>query len=64
MPRCCFPRPGRNFLYEDVEFELDCVRAYNDALAEFRQVSERFIPLAVIPFMSPMKRLSAKWSAL
>jgi len=26
-------------------------------------VSERFIPLAVIPFMSQWKRLSAKWSA-
>ena len=48
---------GGTFFYEDVEFELDCVRAYNDALAEFRQVSERFIPLAVIPFMSPMETI-------
>ena len=42
-----FPNgPGGTFFYGDAEFELDCVRAYNDALAEFRQVSDRFIPLA------------------
>src|SRR5690242_12206331 len=46
-----FPNgPGGTFFYDDVEFELACVRAYNDALAEFRQTSERFIPLAVILF--------------
>ena len=42
-----FPNgPGGTFFYGDPEFELDCVRAYNDALAEFRRVSDRFIPLA------------------
>jgi len=53
-----FPNgPGGTFFYDDIEFELACVRAYNDALAEFRQTSERFIPLAVIPFMSPIETI-------
>jgi predicted TIM-barrel fold metal-dependent hydrolase len=50
-----FPNgPGGTFFYGDPEFELACVTAYNDALAEFRWVSARFIPLAAIPFMSPV----------
>ncbi|MGN6718033.1 MAG: amidohydrolase family protein [Candidatus Binatia bacterium] len=53
-----FPNgPGGTFFYNDAEFELACVRAYNDALAEFREASERFIPLAVIPFMSPIETI-------
>lgn len=56
-----FPNgPGGTFFYGDPEFELACVRAYNDALAEFRQVSERFIPLAAIPFLSPMEAIVAE----
>ena len=56
-----FPNgPGGTFFYGDVEFELACVRAYNDALAEFRQVSDRFIPLAAIPFLSPMETIVAE----
>jgi predicted TIM-barrel fold metal-dependent hydrolase len=55
-----FPNgPGGTFFYDDVELELACVRTYNDALAEFRQASERFIPLAVIPFMSPIETIVA-----
>src|SRR5262245_21026289 len=56
-----FPNgPGGTFFYDDPEYELACVRAYNDALAEFRRTSERFIPLAVIPFMSPMETIVAE----
>jgi predicted TIM-barrel fold metal-dependent hydrolase len=56
-----FPNgPGGTFFYDDADFELACVRAYNDALAEFRQVSDRFIPLAAIPFMSPMETIVAE----
>lgn len=56
-----FPNgPGGTFFYDDVEFEIACVRAYNDALAEYRRVSERFIPLAAIPFMSPMDTIVAE----
>jgi predicted TIM-barrel fold metal-dependent hydrolase len=53
-----FPNgPGGTFFYDDREFELACVRAYNDALAEYRRVSERFIPLAVIPYMSAIETI-------
>jgi predicted TIM-barrel fold metal-dependent hydrolase len=38
--------------HSDSQFELACVQAYNDALAEWRQASNRFIPLAVIPYLS------------
>ena len=56
-----FPNgPGGTFLFGDPEFELACVRAYNDALAEYRQTSERFIPLAVIPYLSPMDTIVAE----
>jgi predicted TIM-barrel fold metal-dependent hydrolase len=56
-----FPNgPGGTFFYDDADFELACVRAYNDALAEFRRVSDRFIPLAAIPFMSPMETIVAE----
>ena len=56
-----FPNgPGGTFFYDDAEFELACVKAYNDALAEFHQVSERFIPLAAIPFMSPIETIVAE----
>jgi uncharacterized protein len=40
------------FFQGNAEFELDCVRAYNDTLAQWREVSERYVPLAVIPYMS------------
>ncbi|TMA63430.1 MAG: amidohydrolase [Deltaproteobacteria bacterium] len=53
-----FPNgPGGTFFYGDPEFELDCVRAYNDALAEFRRASDRFIPLAAVPYMSPIETI-------
>ena len=29
-----------------------CVQAYNDALAEWRAVSDRYVPVAIIPYMS------------
>ena len=36
----------------DAGFEFACVQAYNDALAEWRRVSDRYIPLAIIPYLS------------
>ena len=36
---------------------MTCVRAYNDALAEFRRVSDRFIPLAAVPYMSSIETI-------
>ena len=56
-----FPNgPGGTFLFGDPDFELACVRAYNDALAEYRKYSERFIPLAVIPYLSPIETIVAE----
>lgn len=43
---------GTMFQGGDAAFELDCVRAYNDAIGEWREVSDRFIPLAIIPYLS------------
>jgi predicted TIM-barrel fold metal-dependent hydrolase len=49
-----FPNnPAPNFVGpRDPEFERDAVHAYNDATAEWRQASDRYIPLALVPYMS------------
>lgn len=49
-----FPNPpgGNYYQYKDVEFELDTVRAYNDALADWVKVSDRYLPVAILPFLS------------
>ena len=39
------------FFQGNADFELDCVRAYNDAIADWREVSDRYVPLAIIPYM-------------
>jgi predicted TIM-barrel fold metal-dependent hydrolase len=46
------PVQGTTFFQGNADFELDCVRAYNDAIAEWVQVSDRYIPLAIIPYLS------------
>jgi uncharacterized protein len=48
------PVQGGTFFQGSAEFELDCVRAYNDALAEWREVSDRYVPLAIIPYLSDL----------
>lgn len=52
-----FPNPPGGSFYEfgDVEFELDAVRAYNDALADWRRVSDRYLPLVILPYLSEPK---------
>jgi predicted TIM-barrel fold metal-dependent hydrolase len=49
-----FPNPpgGNYFEFTDVSFELDVVRAYNDALTEWSRASDRYLPLAIIPYLS------------
>lgn len=49
-----FPNPpgGTFFEYRDRDFELDVVRAYHDALAEWTRTSDRYLPLAIIPYLS------------
>lgn len=54
------PVQGGNFPVSEPEFELDCVRAYNDAMAEYAQTSDRYIPLALIPFLSPVEVAAAE----
>ncbi len=39
------------YAYEDADFELDATRAYNDALAEWSQESDRYVPLAGVAFL-------------
>lgn len=46
------PVQSATFLQGDADFELACVQAYNDGLAEWRQVSDRYVPLAILPYMN------------
>jgi len=39
----------------DREYELACVQAYNDALAEWASVSDRYIPIAIVPYLGDIK---------
>jgi predicted TIM-barrel fold metal-dependent hydrolase len=44
--------PGASYdKYGDPEFELDAVRAYNDILSDWVRVSDRYWPLAGIPWL-------------
>ena len=56
-----FPTGGRLVYMEfGDEFELDCVRAYNDAMAEWRELSDRYAPLAMIPYLCDIKTTVAE----
>src|SRR5262249_34224151 len=57
-----FPNPpgGSYYEYGDIEFELACVRAYNDVLAEWRRASDRYLPLAILPYLSDPKIVAAE----
>jgi predicted TIM-barrel fold metal-dependent hydrolase len=49
-----FPNPpgGTFFEFGDRDFELAVVKAYNDSLAEWARASDRYLPLAIIPYLS------------
>jgi uncharacterized protein len=49
-----FPNPpgGTFFEYKDRDFELDIVRAYNDSLSDWTRVSDRYLPLAIVAYLS------------
>ncbi|MGH7767256.1 MAG: amidohydrolase family protein [Candidatus Binatia bacterium] len=55
-----FPNPpgGTFFEFKDREFELDVVRAYHDALGEWVRASDRYLPLAIIPYLSEPKTIA------
>jgi len=49
------PLQNFNFAFGDPEYELACVQAYNDALGEWGSFSDRYIPLAIIPYLAPIE---------
>jgi uncharacterized protein len=51
-----FPNnPTQNFGFPgEADLELACVHAYNDALNDYRRYSDRYVPLALIPYKSPI----------
>lgn len=57
-----FPNPpgGNYFKYGDAEFELAVARAYNDTLSDWVKVSDRFLPLAIVPYLSPPEVIAAE----
>jgi predicted TIM-barrel fold metal-dependent hydrolase len=48
-----FPNPpgGAYYQYKDLDFEFDVVRAYNDTLSDWVRLSDRYLPLAILPFL-------------
>jgi predicted TIM-barrel fold metal-dependent hydrolase len=54
-----FPNPpgGNYYQFGDADFEYDTVHAYNDVLAEWTQVSDRFLPLISIPYLQAPKKI-------
>jgi len=49
-----FPNPpgGTFFEFGDAEFELTVVQAYNDVLSDWARASDRYVPLAILPYLS------------
>jgi predicted TIM-barrel fold metal-dependent hydrolase len=50
-----FPNPpgGNYYQFKDAEYEFDTLVAYNDILADWTRVSDRFLPLISVPYLSP-----------
>jgi uncharacterized protein len=56
-----FPNdPGSFHQYRDREFEIACVQAYNDSVAEWNNFSERFVPLAMVPILGGIENAVAE----
>jgi predicted TIM-barrel fold metal-dependent hydrolase len=55
-----FPNPPGGSFYEfgDAAFELDVVRAYNGALSEWTRTSDRYLPVAILPYLSPPETIA------
>jgi uncharacterized protein len=49
---CNNPAFGSCFIQCDAELELACVQAYNDAIWDWREASDRYVPLMIIPYFS------------
>jgi predicted TIM-barrel fold metal-dependent hydrolase len=53
--------PLSNFSFPgEPEYELACVQAYNDAITEYRRASDRYVPIAIIPYRSPVETIVAE----
>jgi predicted TIM-barrel fold metal-dependent hydrolase len=52
---------ARFFQGKDPAFELEATKAYNDGVAEWRQVSERYIPLAVPAYLGGIETTVAEF---
>jgi len=53
-----FPNDPSSFhQYNDPEFELACVQAYNDSLSDLTRASARFISLAMVPLLCGMETI-------
>jgi uncharacterized protein len=56
-----FPNDPSSFhQYNDADFELACVQAYNDSLGELTRASARFISLAMVPLLCGMEIIVAE----
>ncbi len=54
------PVQNGTFFEGDAAFELACVQAHNDALAEWRRLSDRYVPVAIIPYLNPIEATVAE----
>lgn len=39
----------------NAQFELECIQAHNDEFADWRRTSDRYVPLALIPYLSDIQ---------
>jgi len=53
------PARGQFFAFGE-EFELACVQAHNDATGEWRAASDRYAPLLILPYLSPIETIVAE----
>jgi len=44
----------------DAAFELECIKAHNDHFAYWAEVSDRYIPLAMVPYLSDIDTICAE----
>ena len=49
------PVQDGGFFQSDAEFERACVRAYNDAMTEWHETSESYVPLGLIPILGEVE---------
>jgi predicted TIM-barrel fold metal-dependent hydrolase len=58
-----FPNPpvqNATFFQGDAQLEMACVQAYNDAINEWHRASDRYVPLALVPYLSGVKAAAAE----